>query len=146
MSPNLERRDEAPEDDGSADAPDLFPHHDDAAASDDASDGSDQETIRGDRETIADILEEERQSASSPLPRIGGSSLTHRYRELVEMEAAQDSSSDSGAPDTIPRRVRSPSDSLLSIPDDSPSAQVHIYIYMHACIAVLVHRCCRVWS
>jgi hypothetical protein len=83
---------------------------------------SDDETIKGDREGehIADILEEELQEAEMP---IGNESLAHRFKEIVQ-EAEADTVSENGSTDATPRRVESPIDSLLSIPDDSPSVQV----------------------
>jgi hypothetical protein len=86
---------------------------------------SDEETVKGDRESIhvADVLEEDRTSSTTPVPPIGGSSITNRYRELLEV-AYDDSSEDGSTSGGIPRRGGSPIDSLLSIPDDSPSIQV----------------------
>jgi len=85
---------------------------------------SDEETVKGDRDDdhIIDILEEERHLQSTPVLPIGGSSIRNRYRELVEAE--HDTASEDGSTDAIPRRAGSPADSLLSIPDDSPSVQV----------------------
>ncbi|KAK0631966.1 Golgi CORVET complex core vacuolar protein 8-domain-containing protein [Immersiella caudata] len=84
---------------------------------------SDVETVKGDRDDdhIVDILEEERQAASTPVPPIGGTSINNRYRELLE--ADQETVSEDGSTDAIPQRAGSPIDSLLSIPDDSPSVQ-----------------------
>jgi vacuolar protein sorting-associated protein 8 len=108
-----------------ADPPDLFP------ADDQDSSSSDDETVKGDREDdhIADILEEERQISASPAPPIGIGSITHRYRELVEAER-EAASDDDVSTDTTPRRVGSPSDSLLSIPDDSPSVQGSVVSFL----------------
>lgn len=85
---------------------------------------SDEETVKGDRDEghIADILEEERRASTTPVPPIGGSSIKNRYRELLEAE--QETASEDGSTDAIPRRAGSPIGSLLSIPDDSPSVQV----------------------
>lgn len=100
------------------DAPALsLPRDDDAASS------SDGDTIKPDRdEDVADISEEEPQSPVTPIPG-GVGSVSSRYRELAE-SAQQETTSDDGSTDTIPRRVDSPTDSSLSIPDDSPSVQV----------------------
>ncbi|KAK3330074.1 Golgi CORVET complex core vacuolar protein 8-domain-containing protein [Apodospora peruviana] len=116
MSLSLSRRDGGP-DDAMADAPALSPKDNDASS-------SDGDTIKGDREVehIADILEEERQSAETPVPPIGNTSITNRYRELLEA-AQETASSDGSTTDAIPRRAGSPAGSLMSIPDDSPSAQ-----------------------
>jgi hypothetical protein len=94
--------------------PDLFPPGDDVS--------SDEETIRGDRDQdlIADILEEERQEdAAEPTASTGA--VANRYRQLLQ---DQENASDSGSAEGLPRRVGSPIDSLLSVPDDSPSVQV----------------------
>lgn len=69
---------------------------------------------------ISEMLEEEvEQDASQPAEQ---TVLVNRYKQLVQEE--QDIASDSGFTDAIPRRVGSPVDSSLSIPDDSPSIQV----------------------
>ena len=95
------------------------------APADDQS-SSDEETVKGDRDDnhVADVLEEDEGPHLTPssVPTIATTSVKNRYRELVD--AARDSASDDGSIDAIPRRLNSPIDSLLSIPDDSPSAQV----------------------
>jgi len=85
---------------------------------------SDEETVKGDRDDhhIIEIHDDENQSTTTPIPPIGGSSIRNRYRELIE--AQQEAASEYGSGDVAPRRVDSPIDSLLSIPDDSPSVQV----------------------
>lgn len=85
---------------------------------------SDEETVKGDRDDhhIIEIHSDENQSTTTPIPPIGGSSIRNRYRELIE--AQQEAASEYGSGDVAPRRVDSPIDSLLSIPDDSPSVQV----------------------
>jgi vacuolar protein sorting-associated protein 8 len=93
-----------------------------SAAGDQAS--SDEETVKGDRESehIAEILEEERLGHPTPVP-LGNGSVTNRYREILQGQ--EDGSSEEGSVlDAVPKRVGSPIDSLLSVPDDSPSAQV----------------------
>jgi vacuolar protein sorting-associated protein 8 len=99
-----------------ADAPDL-------AAADDHS-SSDEETVKGDRDDhISDAYEEELQTLTSPITPTGGSSIKNRYRELVEVE--HEAPSDDGYTDAVPVvRVDSPIDSVMSIPDDTPSIQV----------------------
>ncbi len=99
-----------------ADAPQLSPADD--------PNSSDEETVKGDRDDdhIADALDEERRSTRTVTPPVGVSIAKDRYRELVEAE--RDAVSDDGSTDGIPRRAGSPIDSLLSIPDDSPSVQV----------------------
>lgn len=84
---------------------------------------SDEETIKGDRdqEHIAEVLEEERQEdAAAPAPENHGP-LANRYRQLLR---DQDDTSDSGSAEGLPKRVGSPIDSLLSVPDDTHSVQV----------------------
>jgi hypothetical protein len=91
-----------------------------SSAGDDVS--SDEETIRGNRDEdhIADILEEELQEVAAEPPSSNGA-VANRYRELLR---DQDEASDSGSAEGLPRRVGSPIDSLLSVPDDSASVQV----------------------
>jgi hypothetical protein len=91
----------------------------------DDQDSSDDETVKGERDEhhIADILEEELQAPGTPVPPLGNGSIAHRYREIVK-EAEADTVSEEGSTDAIPRRAGSPIDSLLSIPDDTPSVQV----------------------
>ncbi|KAK1757365.1 vacuolar protein sorting-associated protein 8 [Echria macrotheca] len=114
MSPSSPRSDDGPEA-IMEDIPDPSPA--------DEHSSSDEETVKGDRDDdhIVDILHEERQSSTTPVPTIGGTSIRNRYRELVE--AQQDTASEDGSTDAIPRNAGSPVDSLLSIPDDSPSVQ-----------------------
>ncbi|KAI0126477.1 vacuolar assembly/sorting protein VPS8 [Xylariales sp. AK1849] len=82
---------------------------------------SDEETIRGDQEqsTIAEILEEERQEDATE-PSASNGAIVNRYHQLLQ---DRDNASDSGSAEGLPRRVGSPIDSLLSVPDDSPSVQ-----------------------
>ncbi|KAH6657810.1 Golgi CORVET complex core vacuolar protein 8-domain-containing protein [Truncatella angustata] len=82
---------------------------------------SDEETVKGMRDSdhIVDILEEERQEhAAAPVTSHGP--LANRYRELL---CDQDDAPDSGSAEGLPRRVGSPIDSLLSVPDGTPSIQ-----------------------
>ena len=112
-----------------ADEPELSPTGDPGS--------SDDETVRGDRESdhIADILEEVKQDdALQDNPSANGTVIRNRYRELAT-DAHEDSSEegprDAGPRDAHPARVGSPIDSLLSIPDDTPSVQVcHELIYI----------------
>lgn len=83
---------------------------------------SDGDTIKPE-DDVADILEDDGQSPVTQEPPIGVSSVKSRYRELAEA-AQQETISDDGSTDTFPRRAASPIDSNVSIPDDSPSAQV----------------------
>lgn len=92
----------------------------------DEQDSSDDETVRGEQDEaghIAEILEEELQAPSTPLP-LGNGSIVRRYHDIVK-ETEADTVSETGSTDALPRRVGSPIDSLLSsIPDDTPSVQV----------------------
>ena len=85
---------------------------------------SDDETVKGEQEAghIAEILEEELQAPSTPLPQ-GNGSIAHRYREIVQ-ETEADVVSENDSTDVTPLRAGSPIGSLLSIPDDTPSVQV----------------------
>jgi hypothetical protein len=97
-----------------ADEPELPPTGDQGS--------SDEDTVRGDEGGhVADILEEERQAAGTP---IGNGSIARRYRDIIRANAGDDTASENGSVDAAPRRVGSPIDSLLSVPDDSPSVQV----------------------
>lgn len=69
---------------------------------------------------ISDLLEEERQQDSTLPSEENG--LAHRYKKLAEEEA--EATSDNGSGDALPRRAGSPVDSMVSIPDRSPSVQV----------------------
>lgn len=87
---------------------------------------SDDETVKDDREGehIAELLEEEIQQerrSSTPVPLSNGA-VANRYHELLE---AEDTESAAGSAEGLPPRPASPGvDSLLSVPDDLPSAQV----------------------
>lgn len=96
------------------DETDLLPAEDPAS--------SDEETIKGDQEHshIAEMLEEEMQQDAAE-PTISNGVVANRYRDLLR---DQEDASDSGSVEGLPRRVGSPIDSLLSVPDDSPSVQV----------------------
>ncbi len=93
---------------------DLSPNGD-AASSDD-------DTIKGDGDgnQIAEIIEEERQDIVSEKP-IETGTIANRYQQLLR---DRDDASEEGSNEGIPRRAGSPIDSLLSVPDDSPSIQV----------------------
>ncbi|KAI1761655.1 Golgi CORVET complex core vacuolar protein 8-domain-containing protein [Hypoxylon sp. FL1150] len=82
---------------------------------------SDEETIKGDRDQdhIAEIVQEERQEIAASKAHENGV-LVNRYRQLLH---DRDDVSEEGSNDGLPRRVGSPLDSLLSVPDDSPSIQ-----------------------
>ena len=67
--------------------------------------------------SIAELLQEERDAA--PTPQQLGNGI-NRYKAT---QLADDTSED-GSQEVTPRRAGSPIDSLLSVPDDSPSVQV----------------------
>jgi vacuolar protein sorting-associated protein 8 len=80
---------------------------------------ADEESNNGRREggRIVELLQEEREGTSTP-QKVGNG--TKRYRAAQPVESA----SEDGSMDDVPRRAESPIESVLSIPDDSPSVQV----------------------
>jgi vacuolar protein sorting-associated protein 8 len=66
---------------------------------------------------IAELLQEERDAA--PTPQQLGNGVNH-YKVVLQTDEA----SEDGSLQATPRRTGSPIDSLLSVPDDSPSVQV----------------------
>lgn len=66
---------------------------------------------------IVELLQEEREGAFTPQPVGNG---TTQYK----LVGGRESPSEDGSLDVLPRRAGSPIDSLLSVPDDSPSIQV----------------------
>lgn len=97
---------------------------------------------------ITELLEQERQlhepvssSSGKPAEDTGDTGLVNRYKELAHGEldivtaldsatasasaSASVSASDNGSAHALPRRVASPVDSTVSIPDDTPSVQVY---------------------
>jgi hypothetical protein len=66
---------------------------------------------------IAELLKEEREGATTPEPLGNG---TNRYKATQDLEIT----SEDGSLDALPKRAASPIESMLSIPDDSPSVQV----------------------
>lgn len=67
---------------------------------------------------IAELLQEERDEGTLTPQKLGDG--TNRYKQVQNAENVSEDGS-FGAP---PRRINSPIDSILSVPDDSPSAQV----------------------
>ncbi|KAF4629617.1 hypothetical protein G7Y89_g8528 [Cudoniella acicularis] len=65
---------------------------------------------------IVELLQEEREGSLTP-QQVGNG--TNRYKTIGALESA----SEDGSLDTLPRRPASPIESLMSIPDDSPSVQ-----------------------
>lgn len=84
-------------------------------------DTGDEQQQQQQQQHISDLLEEERQQDST-LP-AEGNGLAHRYKELAA-EDQLEAVSDNGSVDALPRRAGSPVDSMVSIPDRSPSVQV----------------------
>ncbi|KAH7027666.1 Golgi CORVET complex core vacuolar protein 8-domain-containing protein [Microdochium trichocladiopsis] len=81
--------------------------------------GDDNPPANGDQEHLAVVLEEERRNPDSDPAQVNGI-LNQGYRHLLQ---DRDDASESGSADGLPRRAGSPIDSLLSVPDDSPSVQ-----------------------
>ncbi|KAI1656838.1 Golgi CORVET complex core vacuolar protein 8-domain-containing protein [Daldinia decipiens] len=84
---------------------------------------SDDETIKPERgieqEQLEEDVEGEPGSIVSDQP-TGNGVVANRYRQLLRNH---DDVSEAGSSEDLPRRAGSPIDSLLSIPDDSPSVQ-----------------------
>ncbi|TAQ84744.1 hypothetical protein B7494_g6929 [Chlorociboria aeruginascens] len=88
-------------------------HGDDDEQTATAYDGNENGSSPGEGR-IVELLQEEREDPS--MSSIGNG--TNRYKKFHQM----DQESEDGSSETVPLRVRSPSDSL-SVPDDSPSVQ-----------------------
>lgn len=67
---------------------------------------------------IVELLEEERTGTITPV----ANGFSGRDYKTIQ---GPDEASEDGSVDEAPRRVESPSGSVLSNPDDSPSVQVH---------------------
>lgn len=95
----------------------------DDRSSEDIQASSDEETVKAEREEdgIVGLLDDETQTSSSTPPATESGALPNRYREILREQA--DNVSDEGSVDAFPKRVGSPIDSLMSVPDDSPSVQ-----------------------
>ncbi|CAG8953369.1 hypothetical protein HYFRA_00003580 [Hymenoscyphus fraxineus] len=108
-----------------------------SSSSADSDSGGEEETINGDGnetrqdgfnveesedgshaegERIRQLLEEERENPTTPLQITNG---VNRYKA----NRIADSASEDGSLDALPRRPQSPIESVMSIPDDSPSVQ-----------------------
>ncbi|KAH6669442.1 vacuolar assembly/sorting protein-like protein VPS8 [Halenospora varia] len=83
---------------------------------DDLADGNEGSKRKPGEGRIVELLQEEREGTLTPQPLGNG---TNRYRNTGALE----SPSEDGSLDAIPHRPASPRESLLSIPDDSPSVQ-----------------------
>jgi hypothetical protein len=66
---------------------------------------------------IVELLQEELEQLPTPLPLGNGTNIYKEARNLENL-------SEDGSVDALPKRAGSPIDSLLSIPDDTPSIQV----------------------
>lgn len=84
---------------------------------------------------IVELLQEERDGASTP-QHLGNGTIGSRYREIQQIDEA----SEDGSLEALPRRAGSPIDSILSVPDDSPSAQVIIDQLDICDLANFLHR------
>lgn len=71
---------------------------------------------------ISELLEEAREAPSTPQAISNG---TNRYKAARDMESA----SEDGSLDALPRGVPSPIESVMSIPDDTPSIQVCLTVH-----------------
>jgi len=69
---------------------------------------------------IVELLQEEREGPGA-LQQLGNGINRYKFTQTM------DSASENGSIDALPKRAGSPIDSLLSIPDDSPSVQVCKY-------------------
>ncbi|WQF87206.1 Putative vacuolar protein sorting-associated protein Vps41/Vps8 [Colletotrichum destructivum] len=89
---------------------------------------SDEENMMAERweDGTASLLDDEVQTSSSTPPAIGNGAVSNRYREILR-EQAEDAS-DEGSADAVPKRAGSPVDSLMSVPDDSPSIQASLVL------------------
>jgi len=66
---------------------------------------------------LVELLQEERDAPTTPI-QLGDS--TNRYKAIQQT----DNGSEDGSAEALPRRPGSPIESILSIPDDTPSVQV----------------------
>lgn len=86
---------------------------------------SDDETLPNEDHDAIDIVVQDEddvaRDSGTPDP-IANGQVSRRYREILR-ERVEDAS-DEGSIDAAPRRAGSPIDSLLSVPDDTPSIQV----------------------
>ncbi|KAK2046892.1 vacuolar assembly/sorting protein VPS8 [Colletotrichum somersetense] len=83
----------------------------------------DEETVKAEKEEdgIAGLLDDDTQTSSSTPLAIENGAVPNRYRDILREQA--DNVSEEGSMDAAPKRAGSPIDSLMSIPDDSPSIQ-----------------------
>jgi hypothetical protein len=79
--------------------------------------GSEEGNGQAEGGRIFELLQEEQEGPTTPLPITNG---PNRYKVTREIENASEDES----LDAIPRGAQSPIESVMSIPDDSPSVQV----------------------
>lgn len=84
---------------------------------------SDDGTVTAEREEDgnAGLLDDEETEATVTSPVMENGTISNRYRQILRAQA--DAVSEEGSVDAAPKRVGSPIDSLMSVPDDSPSVQ-----------------------
>lgn len=132
MSVNIPRRDEEGSvDDMMTDEPDLGLIDDQTLKGDETArenNEDDQATITG-QDGEEEV--EEQPAAASPMPAptpIAPSAIANRYRELVEAEQGDATTSEDGSTDGVLRSAASPLESFPTLSGDSPSIQVsHFY-------------------
>lgn len=116
-----------------------------SSSSEDNDSGAEEETVNGDTETIhgesnsgsvvnngtpvragriVELLEEELEDVTTPPPLGNGTNI-------FKLNQHTDSPSEDGSVDAVPKRSGSPIDSILSIPDDTPSVQVLFLAIFH---------------
>jgi hypothetical protein len=85
---------------------------------------SDNDTLRQseDHDEIDMTIDEDPEPPIGTPDPISNGQVSRRYREILR-DRVEDGSEESSI-DAAPRRVGSPIDSLLSVPDDTPSIQV----------------------
>lgn len=126
MKPAAQIRDDGPTGMENDDNLDLAPEGQGADSRDGTGDiGADASDTAADsdRHDIVQVLEEERlhSGGGDDSVALDNGTLRTGYRHMLQ---DRDDASESGSADGLPRRAGSPIDSLLSVPDDSPSVQV----------------------
>jgi len=120
MSPLAQTRDDGPVTMDDEDQLDLAQEARRESPMDDgADDAVDDQLVNGSQQHLAEVLEEERHRAeASALPDTRFPNSGHRH--LLQ---ERDDASESGSAEGLPHRAGSPIESLLSVPDDTPSIQ-----------------------
>ena len=122
-------------DDMMADEPDLGPTDDQSLSGDETireNKEDDHATITGpdgeeEAEPEPEAEAEEQRPVASPMPAptpIAPSAIANRYRELVEAEQGDATTSEDGSTDGVLRSAGSPLESFPTLSGDSPSVQV----------------------